>query len=555
MRNNAQQDDRPPDSIRIAFGSCNNQNLTNNLWDVIAKRDPLAFVWVGDSIYADIHLGNDWTKFPPMPIMSPATPERLRKLYDIQRKNPAYAKFLKQTNATIFGTIDDHDMGMNNADETYEFKRESAVEFLNFVGEDRQSAMFQRAWKGYGVYGVKVFDFGNSKGRDTFLLSDEEAGMDPDVVGYVESTKRDMPSSSAKQYKEKRVAIFLLDARTNRTPWGHGLDAWKRNYSGDFLGERQWKWFEHAIAKSDAALNIIVNGLQVHPFRHPNCNAAEQWSQFPTSRQRLYDAIMRDDVRAPILVTGDVHMAQIMRKDCWLRKKDHGGSFSPARSRPRPLVEFTTSGMTHSWGTVFASSEKFHKTWRYLPMHILSKSVMTVAHWILPMPDVMVSQLSSTLSSDNFEKESETAGSGLYENGGAEGAKHGKQYSLEKNFGEIEIFWENNTIAVRALGEDESAPPLLSASFSLDELSGTQIMPGSIDNIQSYQYSGRFMLDGSIVDDSQTICVNHRGPASIIHFIFGFVAMTILVSIFLLGPQLLLCRFLFHRMRKAMRYC
>jgi hypothetical protein len=42
----------PPDQVRIAFGSCNNQNLTNNLWEVITKREPIAFVWGGDVIYA-----------------------------------------------------------------------------------------------------------------------------------------------------------------------------------------------------------------------------------------------------------------------------------------------------------------------------------------------------------------------------------------------------------------------------------------------------------------------------------------------------------------------
>lgn len=460
--------------------------------------------------------------------MSPASPERLRSFYNLQRSDPGYAKFLKDTNASIFGTIDDHDMGMNNADETYQFIRESALEFLNFVGENRQNAMYQRAMKGYGVYGVKVFDF--EKVRDDYLLSDEEAAIDPDVVGY-----EFINSQSKKEFKERRIAIFLLDARTNKTPWGHGFDAWKRNYAGDFLGERQWKWFESAIANSDASLNIIVNGLQVHPFRHPNANTAEQWSQFPSSRQRLYDAILRDDVRAPILVSGDVHMAQIMRKDCWLRN-------DVSATSTRPLVEFTTSGMTHSWGNVFASSEKFHKTWRYLPMHIMSKSMMTVAHWIMPMPDLMVSSKNSGADTKLH----------LYENGGAEGAKVGKQYSLEKNFGEIEIFWGNRTVAIRAFGEGVNQSPLLSASFSLDELSGKQTMPGAIDNIQSYQDSGGFMLDGSIIDDSKTICMNHRGPPSIMHFTFGILGMTMLLSFFLLGPQIFVCRIILNRFRKVM---
>jgi hypothetical protein len=42
----------PVPPSRIAFGSCNNQDLQNNLWPVIEKRKPAGFIWGGDSIYA-----------------------------------------------------------------------------------------------------------------------------------------------------------------------------------------------------------------------------------------------------------------------------------------------------------------------------------------------------------------------------------------------------------------------------------------------------------------------------------------------------------------------
>lgn len=37
---------------RIAFGSCNDQKMKNNLWNVIESRNPAAFIWGGDAIYA-----------------------------------------------------------------------------------------------------------------------------------------------------------------------------------------------------------------------------------------------------------------------------------------------------------------------------------------------------------------------------------------------------------------------------------------------------------------------------------------------------------------------
>ena len=33
----------------------------------------------------------------------------------------------------------------------------------------------------------------------------------------------------------------------------------------DFLGEEQWMWFKQALNNSQATVNIIVSGLQVHP--------------------------------------------------------------------------------------------------------------------------------------------------------------------------------------------------------------------------------------------------------------------------------------------------
>ena len=430
---------------------------------------------------------------------------------------------METKNVTVFGTIDDHDMGMNNGDSTFLFKTESGMAFLDFVGEDKENVMYRRAKNGHGVYGVKVFDFDHSE--TNILLSDEDAGIDPDVVGY-EIKKQ-------KQYKDRRVAIFMLDVRTHKTPWGKGLNSWQRNYDGDFLGEKQWLWFETALGNSDASVNIIVNGLQIHPFRHPNANLAEQWAQFPASRQRLYDIILRDGIRAPVLVSGDVHMAQLMRKDCWARHEE-ASKLSPLR----PLIEFTTSGMTHSWNTVFASSQKYHKTFRYYPMHILGKTVMTIAHWIVPMPDLLVS--------NEVEYKPTRKLPNLFENGGAEGSKQGKQFSLEKNFGEIEIDWENRTVGIRAFGADSSAAPLLSSKFSIDQLSGLESLPSKIDNIRKYKNSGKGMIDGDIVKNSQMICMNHRGPSSHVHFILSITIVFCVAC----GPQLFLAIFVSRRLSR-----
>ena len=79
----------------ISFGSCNNQNLSNDLWKEIEKNEPDLFLWGGDIIYADDQDIDD-----------------MKKAYTLQKNNPVYANFKK--NVMIMGTWDDHDYGLND---------------------------------------------------------------------------------------------------------------------------------------------------------------------------------------------------------------------------------------------------------------------------------------------------------------------------------------------------------------------------------------------------------------------------------------------------------
>lgn len=357
-------------------------------------------------------------------------------------------------------------------------------------------------------------------------MSDVEAGIDPDVVGYDTNNVK-----SCSYNTETSVAIFVLDARTNRTPWGKGMDGWKPNYEGDFLGERQWAWFESAIRRSQATVNIIVNGLQVSPYRHPSANFFEVWSQFPTARQRLFDTILQDNVRAPLLVTGDVHMAQLMRKDC-IRKNE----IMDEDPHIRPIVELTTSGMTHAWGTVFASTEKIHNSWRYYYLHFCSKSLMSLAHYIFPMPDVMTSKVQRD-KRGIVNSEDDTVN--LYANGGAEHSKQGLQYSLELNFGEFEFDWDRQIVSARVFGQHMHNPPLISAKWTFDQLSGLKSLPGRTTSIDMVNRLGKYYVDGNVIDEGEFMCMNHRAPPGVAHLGLASLVLSSYLFILILVPLML----------------
>lgn len=337
--------------------------------------------------------------------------------------------------------------------------------------------MRHRALAGYGVYGVKLFDFGRPGGKKE--VPESEAAIDPDVVHS---------RSHYHVYSNKTVAVFVLDVRTNKTPWKKGANAFRPDFEGDFLGERQWEWFETALGRSRAEVNVVVNGLQVHGNRFPSSNIAEGWDKFPKAQQRLYDALLQDGVNAPIIVSGDVHMTQLMRRDC-VRK-------GRANMEPRSLVEFTTSGMTHSWGTLDSppkADPRARASVREIVDSLTARFMMTLMHAFCPWTEIMVSN-SETL-----------------ENGGGEGSRTGLQYSLDKNVGELEFDWESRQVILRALGENnkEGYPPLLMASIPMDSLSGLRGIPGS--RLRTSDFLSEGGNRNATLSESEWICVNHRG--------------------------------------------
>jgi hypothetical protein len=188
------------------------------------------------------------------------------------------------------------------------------MEFVDFLGlGDGNHPMAARAARGMGVYGVQVYDFDRIAGQQ--LLSDEEAGLDPDVA----DVDAELPLGP------KSVAIFVLDVRSNKTPWLITIpERFQYDAAGDFLGETQWQWFENAIGRSTAAVNIVVTGLQVHADIFWDGSKIEDWGKYPRAQHRMYQALLQPNVQVPIIVSGDIHLAQLLRKDC-----RRGSSYQP----------------------------------------------------------------------------------------------------------------------------------------------------------------------------------------------------------------------------------
>jgi hypothetical protein len=532
---------------RILFGSCNSQHHKQPLWPHVISRNATAFVWGGDAVYADDRVlvqGQGWWWWRPRRIME-ASPSYLASLYKQQQLVDGY-KALLDTGISIFGTIDDHDYGINNGDKTYKWKKESGIEFVKFLGlsnnnnnneedddDDESSAMAQRAAKGLGVYGVQLFDFSRPHGQR--LLSDKEAGLDPDVTSPQPDLRKGGSSS-----ENQLVAIFCLDVRTHKSPWRSSNNSklqerlFVPDTEGDFLGETQWEWFEQAIGRSQAAVNIVVTGLQVHTHVGAGLiwdgNIVEGWSKFPRAQHRLYQALLQANVQAPLLITGDVHLAQMLRKDCRRPQPEQIIKSIAADNNTyttRPIMEVTTSGMTHSWGSsCVCGRPNLNPLCRISYFSIIFRPVVVFFHWVYPWTELV-------LDDDD-------------------GGNNKKQYSLDLNFAEVDLDWNNRVMTVRVLGIELEGSPLLERRWHLDELSGKtpMTMPTSdtIGLLEREQEQARHFqmveeqlqaqsLIGS--DQQDWICVNNRGVPNPIQAAFGIVSTCILLLVLGLLPCLL----------------
>lgn len=474
------------------------------MWSVIQQRNATAFTWGGDAVYADDRIS--WKGFSRKRL--DPTPAYLRTLFQEQRNHPEY-KALLDTNISIFGTIDDHDGSTNNGDKTFQWRRENTMMFVRFLGLSEESPMFRRAAKGRGVYGVQVYDF--DRPLETRLLSDEEAGLDPDVVpDFTIDDKTSIPVN----INNTRVAVFVLDVRTNRTPWRKSFPGrFQKDTAGDFLGEEQWRWFETAIGRSTAAANVIVTGLQVHPERFFESNVIENWSGFPRSQHRLFQALLQPNVQAPILVSGDVHHAQLMRKDCRKTRQD---STPPPPSTTmmmiRPLYEITTSGMTHSWGTHVCGRANGNPFCHMSYYSTMFRTLLHLAHSISPWTELLIDE-SSTTGTPQL------------------------QYSLELNVAELDFDWDQRTVSVNLLGVNGRV--LLHQEWPLAELTesskATLVDSKDFDRVQQ----------GLIADDQEWVCVNYRGLPNRIEFAFGVAVPLVLLLFFGTLPMwlsIILCR-------------
>ena len=254
------------ETLTLAFGSCNRQNLPQPMWQPILAHQPDLFMFLGDNIYGD----TDDMKV-------------LEKKYDLQKNQVDYKKL--RTTMPVIGLWDDHDYGKNDAGKEYPFKEESQQLFLDFFDVSKSDVRRERK----GIY-----------------------------------------SSHDLKWKSHSIRVILLDARYHRDELERINRVYQVNENSSILGEEQWNWLDHQLSDEEVSLYIIASGIQFIPEDHDY----EKWANFPSEVKRFKDVLASSKAKGIIILSGDRHISEFSKE------KIDGLDY--------PLVEFTSSGLTHS---------------------------------------------------------------------------------------------------------------------------------------------------------------------------------------------------------------
>lgn len=257
---------------RVAFGSCSNQYLAQPIWEALVAAEPDLFLYQGDVIYGD-------AAPPGTRLLSPEIDQlaKMRMDYAFLGTHPGFAAV--RENIPVMATWDDHDYGKNDGGAEFEHKQASRELFLDFFGEPQDSQRRRTP----GIYTAEVF---GPPGR--------------------------------------RVQVIMLDTRFFRSePVKSGLSkeqARERNLVGRYvpnedpeatlLGDEQWAWLEEQL-RVPAEVRLLNSSIQVVAGE----KGAESWGNFPIERTKLYGMIEETNASGVVILSGDVHFAEISTTD------------------------------------------------------------------------------------------------------------------------------------------------------------------------------------------------------------------------------------------------
>jgi len=268
---------------RIAFGSCAMQWLDQPIWNTIEHSNPDLFLFIGDAIYGDWDGGKAFE----------VTEETLSRDWGKLAAIPGFRRF--RARVPLLATWDNHDYGKHDGGVEFSKKELTKKHFLDFFGEPNDSERRMTP----GIYDARIF--GPEGRRVQIILLDTR---------WFKSPFKNDPRTKEELEKIGKVGRYIPNTDPGAT----------------LLREVQWQWLEEQL-KHPAEIRFIVSSTQIVA----NEKGMDEWGDYPADRQRLFDLINSSGANGVILLSGNVHFAELSATD----------------EGPYPLYDFTSSGLTH----------------------------------------------------------------------------------------------------------------------------------------------------------------------------------------------------------------
>lgn len=274
--------------LRIAFGSCARQDKPQPIWQAITAAKPDLFVFLGDNFYADAR-----------------DEKTLRQRYtEFHAVTPLQAFRQSTPHLAIW---DDHDFGDDDEGGDYPLKSLSQQLFCDEWQEPADSPRRRRS----GVY-------------ESYRIN--TGGRSVQIILLDLRFNRTALVTDPKQKSDYRTLVARAKAS------GQPMSGWyvpNPDPAASMLGAEQWAWLEQQL-KEPADLRLIGSSVQFAA----EGTGWECWANFPLEQQRLIDLIKKTRAEGVALISGDMHYADISRRDVT-------GSY--------PLWDVTSSGLTEVW--------------------------------------------------------------------------------------------------------------------------------------------------------------------------------------------------------------
>tara|TARA_R110002020_G_scaffold154714_6_gene335361 strand:- start:274402 stop:275445 length:1044 start_codon:yes stop_codon:yes gene_type:complete len=224
--------------------------------------------------------------------------KKMTQFYARQNEVPAYKKL--RESIPIMGTWDDHDYGLNDGGAEYTKKDESQQLFLDFLNVSKSDPRRTRE----GIYYAKTFTV--------------------DTVS---------------------VKVIMLDTRYFRSALTPATEKGKRYKPNDYgegtmLGDAQWDWLQDELT-GGADYNVIMSSIQFLSAEH----GFETWGNFPHEVDRFIKLLQETKANNVIVLSGDRHISEFSKKEI------NGLNY--------PLIDFTGSGLTHSYTAYSGEPNKY----------------------------------------------------------------------------------------------------------------------------------------------------------------------------------------------------